>query len=81
MEFEKLKEIIISEVSHVDPAKITMTARFVDDLEMDSLDVVQVVMAIEEQFGIEVPDDAAEHMTTIEDAVKAIQKATGAKNE
>jgi acyl carrier protein len=48
---------------------------------MDSLDVVQVVMAIEAQFGIEVPDDAAEHMTTVSDAVKAIQEAIGAKNK
>ncbi len=75
MEFEKLKEIITNEVSHVDPDKITPEARFVDDLEMDSLDVVQVVMAIEESFGIEVPEDAAEHMTTVQDAVNAIQAA------
>ena len=45
------------------------------------MDVVQVVMAIEAQFGIEVPDDAAEHMTTVSDAVKAIQEAIGAKNK
>ena len=81
MEFEKLKQIIVNEVSHVDASKITMDARFIDDLEMDSLDVVQVVMAIEAQFGIEVPDDAAEHMTTVSDAVKAIQEAIGAKNK
>ena len=76
MEFEKLKEVIAREVSHVDPAKITPEARFVDDLEMDSLDVVQVVMAIEESFGIEVPEDAAEHMHTVQDAVNAIKEAT-----
>ena len=52
MEFEKLKQIIVNEVPRVDPAKITPEARFVDDLEMDSLDVVQVVMAIEDTFGI-----------------------------
>ncbi|SFG09054.1 acyl carrier protein [Oribacterium sp. WCC10] len=75
MEFEKLKEIITKEVSHVEADKITLTAKFVDDLEMDSLDVVQVVMAIEEEFGIEVPDDAAEHMITVQDAVSAIQEA------
>ncbi len=75
MEFEKLKQIIINEVSHVEAEKITPTAKFIDDLEMDSLDVVQVVMAIEEQFGISVPDDAAEHMLTVQDAVDAIKEA------
>ena len=75
MEFEKLKQIITNEVSHVDAGKITPEAKFVDDLEMDSLDVVQVVMAIESEFGIEVPDDAAEHLITVQDAVDAIKKA------
>ncbi|MBO5597454.1 MAG: acyl carrier protein [Oribacterium sp.] len=79
MEFEKLKEIIIREVSHVKADKITLEAKFVDDLEMDSLDVVQVVMAIEEEFGIEVPDDAAEHLTTVQEAVTAIHDAVAAK--
>lgn len=75
MEFEKLKQIIVNEVPRVDPAKITPEARFVDDLEMDSLDVVQIVMAIEDTFGIQVPDDAAEHMSTVQDAVDAIKEA------
>ena len=79
MEFEKLKEIIIREVSHVKADKITLEAKFVDDLEMDSLDVVQVVMAIEEEFGIEVPDDAAEQLTTVQEAVTAIHEAVAAK--
>lgn len=79
MEFEKLKQIIINEVSHVDADKITMDAKFVDDLEMDSLDVVQVVMAIETEFGIEVPDDAAEHMITVKDAVDSIKAAVAGK--
>ena len=79
MEFEKLKKIIIREVSHVKADKITPEANFVDDLEMDSLDVVQVVMAIEEEFGIEVPDDAAEHLTTVQEAVTAIHEAVSAK--
>ena len=75
MEFEKLKQIIVNEVPRVDPAKITPEARFVDDLEMDSLDVVQVVMAIEDTFGIQVPDDATEHMSTVQDAGDAIREA------
>ena len=79
MEFERLKEIIIREVSHVKADKITPEAKFVDDLEMDSLDVVQVVMAIEEEFGIEVPDDAAEQLTTVQEAVTAIHEAVAAK--
>ena len=79
MEFEKLKQIIINEVSHVDADKITMDAKFVDDLEMDSLDVVQVVMAIETEFGIEVPDDAAEHLITVKDAVDSIKAAVANK--
>lgn len=79
MEFEKLKQIIINEVSHVDADKITMDAKFVDDLEMDSLDVVQVVMSIETEFGIEVPDDAAEHLITVKDAVDSIKAAVANK--
>ncbi len=75
MEFERLKKIIASEMSGVEEDRITMESRFVEDLGADSLDVVQIVMAIEEQFKIEIPDDAAEKIHTVGEAVKAIQGA------
>lgn len=75
MEFEKLKKIIATEMSGVSEDQITMETRFVDDLHADSLDVVQIVMAIEETFGIEIPDDAAEQFQTVGQAVEAIKNA------
>ena len=58
MEFEKLQSII-AEVLSVDPEDITMDTTFVDDLGADSLDIFQIIMAIEEEFEIEIPNDAA----------------------
>ena len=83
MVFEKLKEIITDEVPSVDVDKISMDAKFAEDLNMDSLDVVQIVMAVEDEFGIEVPDDAAEKFAnaTVGDVVREIQKATGDKED
>ncbi len=75
MEFEKLKKIIATELSDVKEENITMESRFVEDLHADSLDVVQVVMAIEEEFGIEIPEDAAENIKTVGEAVAAIKAA------
>ncbi len=75
MEFEKLKKIIATEMSGVSEDQITMETRFVDDLHADSLDVVQIIMAIEETFGIEIPDDAAEQFQTVGQAVEAIRAA------
>ena len=75
MEFEKLKKIIATEMSGVSEDQITMETRFVDDLHADSLDVVQIIMAIEETFGIEIPDDAAEQFRTVGQAVEAIRAA------
>jgi acyl carrier protein len=57
----------------VDEAKLTETASFIDDLGADSLDTVELVMAFEEEFGIEIPDDAAETIQTYGDAVKFIE--------
>ena len=77
MEFEKLKKII-AEVLNVDPDEITMETTFQDDLGADSLDVYQIIMGIEEEFDIEIPDDAAEHIQTVGDAVKFIGERLGA---
>ena len=74
MEFEKLKKII-AEVLNVDPDEITMETTFQDDLGADSLDVYQIIMGIEEEFGIEIPAETAEQVTTVEDAVEMIKNA------
>ncbi|MDY6304631.1 MAG: acyl carrier protein [Oribacterium sp.] len=80
MEFEKLKAIIAREISSVKEEDIKPESRFIDDLGMDSLDVAQIVLSIEDEFGIEVPDDAIEHLETIQQAVDAIKQAVEAKN-
>ena len=64
----RVKEIIIEHLS-VDSDKVTDTASFIDDLGADSLDTVERVMAFEEAFGCEIPDDAAEKILTVKDAV------------
>jgi len=74
MEFEKLQKII-AEVLNISEEEITMESAFVDDLGADSLDVFQIIMGIEEEFGIEIPNDAAETITTVSDAVEQIKKA------
>ncbi len=74
MEFEKLQKII-AEVLNVDADKISMDSTFVDDLGADSLDVFQIIMGIEEEFGVQIPDDAAESITTVADAVEQIKAA------
>ena len=69
--FERVKKIVIERLEA--PAeKVTEKASFIDDLGADSLDNVELVMAFEEEFGIEIPDDAAEHIQTVGDAVKFI---------
>ena len=70
---ERVKQIIVEQLG-VDEAEVTPTASFVDDLGADSLDQVELVMAFEEDFGIEVPDEDAEKMTTVKDAVEYIDK-------
>jgi acyl carrier protein len=77
---EKLKEItekvkqIISEQLGVEEGEVTSSASFVDDLGADSLDTVELVMALEEHFDIEIPDDAAEKIRTVQDAIDYIDK-------
>lgn len=72
MEFEKLKKII-ADVLNVDPNEITMDSTFMDDLGADSLDIYQVVMGIEEEFGIEIPSEKAEKISTVGEAVELIR--------
>ena len=74
MEFEKIKSII-AEVLNVDEDTITMESTFLDDLGADSLDVFQIIMGIEEEFEIEIPNEAAEVIVTVGDAVEQIKKA------
>ncbi|MBR2407933.1 MAG: acyl carrier protein [Lachnospiraceae bacterium] len=74
MEFEKLQKII-SEVLNVDAEDITMETTFVDDLGADSLDVFQILMGIEEEFDIEIANEAAEGIVTVADAVEQIKSA------
>ena len=73
MEFEKIREIIC-EVLCVEPEEVTMTTSIVDDLGADSLDVFQIVMAIEEEYDIEIPQEEVEKMKTVGDAVEAIKE-------
>ena len=72
MEFDKLREII-AEVLNVDADEITMDTTFVDDLGADSLDVFQIIMGIEEEFDIEIPDEAVENIKTVGDIVSYIE--------
>ena len=71
--FEKLKEIIVSQLG-VEEEQVKMKSTFVDDLSADSLDIVELVMNIEEEFDMEIPDEAAEKIVTVEDVVKYIEE-------
>jgi acyl carrier protein len=70
---EKVKQIIVEQLG-VDEAEVTANASFVDDLGADSLDTVELVMAFEEAFDIEIPDESAEKIRTVQDAVDYISK-------
>jgi acyl carrier protein len=74
---ERVKKIVVEHLG-VEPDKVTDGASFIDDLGADSLDTVELVMAFEEEFGCEIPDDAAETILTVGDAVKFLEK--NAKN-
>ena len=69
--FEKVKDIVVEQLS-VEADQVTETANFQNDLSADSLDVVEMVMALEEAFDIEIPDEAAEEIKTVKDAVTYI---------
>ncbi len=70
---ERVKQIIVDELG-VDEAEVTANARFIDDLGADSLDTVELVMRFEEEFDIEIPDEDAEKITSVRDAVEYIGK-------
>ncbi len=75
---ERVKKIVVEHLD-VNEAKVTENASFIDDLGADSLDTVELVMAFEEEFGCEIPDDAAEKIVTVEDAVRFIQGSGGSR--
>jgi acyl carrier protein len=74
---ERIKKIVVEHLD-VEADKINDSASFIDDLGADSLDTVELVMAFEEEFGIEIPDDAAESIQTFGDAVKFISEKSAA---
>ena len=71
--FDDVKEVVVEQLN-VNPDEVKMESKFVEDLGADSLDVVELVMALEEKFGIEIPDDQAEKIQTVADAVKYIEE-------
>lgn len=73
VDFEKIKAIIVEQLG-VDESEVTPEAHFIDDLGADSLDTVELVMALEEEFGIEISDEDAEKIQTVGDAVKYIEE-------
>ncbi len=72
---ERVKKIVVEHLS-VDESKVVPEASFIDDLGADSLDTVELVMAFEEEFSIEIPDSAAEKILTFQDAVTYIEEAS-----
>ena len=72
---EKVKDIIVEQLG-VNPEQVTETASFIEDLGADSLDTVELVMAFEEEFSVEVPDEDAEKLLTVGDVVKYIEEKT-----
>ena len=72
MDFEKIKEVIVDQLG-VDESKVTLDASFADDLGADSLDIVNLIMGLEQEFDIEIPDEDAEKISTVGDAVNYIK--------
>ena len=70
-----VKKIVVEHLG-VDEAKVVESASFIDDLGADSLDTVELVMAFEEEFGVEIPDDAAEKILTVKDAISFIENSS-----
>ena len=73
---ERVKKIVVEHLG-VEAEKVTENASFIDDLGADSLDNVELVMAFEEEFNVEIPDDAAEKITTVKDAIDYIDQHQG----
>ncbi len=72
--FAKVRDITVEQLS-VAPEEVKMEAAFIDDLGADSLDIVELIMAFEEEFGVEIPDEKAEKIRTVEDAVKMLEES------
>ena len=77
--FEKLKEIIVDQLN-VSPDQVQRESSFTEDLNADSLDTVELIMAIEEEFGIEIPDEKAETIKTVQDAIEFISRNINSKS-
>ena len=73
---DRVKKIVVEHLG-VEQEKVTEDASFIDDLGADSLDIVELVMAFEEEFGVEIPDDAAEKISTVKDAIDYIEQSKG----
>ncbi len=73
VDIEKVRQIVADQLG-VDLEEVTTEASFVDDLGADSLDTVELVMALEEEFGLEIPDEDAEKISTVQDAIKYIEE-------
>ena len=77
---DKIKQIIVDELG-VDEAEVTENARFIEDLGADSLDLVELVMRFEEEFDIEIPDEDAEKIITVKDAIEYIKSRSASVQE
>ena len=71
--FDKLRDIVVDQLS-VEADEVNIDSTFIDDLGADSLDIVELIMAFEEEFGIEIPDEAAEKIKTVQDVVSYIDQ-------
>ena len=71
--FEKVRDIVVDQLG-VEPDEVAIESIFIDDLGADSLDIVELIMAFEEEFGIEIPDEAAEKIKTVQDVVSYIDQ-------
>lgn len=72
--FDKVKAIVVEQLG-VEESEVNIDSTFIDDLGADSLDIVELIMAFEEEFGVEIPDDVAENIKTVKDAVEHIDAA------
>ncbi len=71
--FDKVKEIIVDQLG-VEEDEVTLESSFIEDLGADSLDIVELIMALEEEFGLEIPDDEAEKIASVNDAIEYIRE-------
>ena len=74
--FDKVKAIVVEQLG-VDEAEVTIDSTFIDDLGADSLDIVELIMAFEEEFNVEIPDDVAEKIKTVKDTVDGVGSSFG----